>query len=129
MRLCHHVGNILSSNLLLLSGFGMIASTQHSTRVGPFQLCRFWRVFIKLALVQHTDCTCHITQYAGLIIAPVAVLFMVYALFMYKKRTIQILLKQKNVRYDDQRGPVALTVLLIVATLTATIFTAKASMS
>ena len=72
---------------------------------------------------------CHITQYAGLIIAPVAVLFMVYALFMYKKRTIQIMLKQKNVRYDDQRGPVALTVLLIVATLTATVFTAKASMS
>lgn len=29
-------------------------------------------------------------QYAGLIIAPVAVLFMAYALLMYKKRTVQV---------------------------------------
>ena len=29
-------------------------------------------------------------QYAGLVIAPVAVLFMAYALLMYKKRTSQV---------------------------------------
>jgi hypothetical protein len=66
-------------------------------------------------------------QYAGLVISPVAVLFMIYALFMYKMRTIQIMQQRKNVRYDDQRGPVFLVVLLVGALLTAMVFTAKAA--
>lgn len=67
------------------------------------------------------------TQYAGVIIAPVAALFMIYAFYMYKKRTIQILRRSK-VRYDDQRGPVMLVVLLIAATLTAFVITAQAAL-
>ncbi len=66
-------------------------------------------------------------QYAGVIIAPVAALFMIYAFYMYKKRTIQIL-RQDKVRYDDQMGPVALVVILIAATLTAFILTAQAAL-
>ena len=62
-------------------------------------------------------------QYAGIIISPIAILFMVYALFMYKRRTIQIL-RRANVRYDDQRGPVMLVILLIVATLASLVLTA-----
>lgn len=62
-------------------------------------------------------------QYAGVIISPIAILFMLYALFMYKRRTIQIL-RRANVRYDDQSGPVLLVVLLIVATLASLVLTA-----
>lgn len=66
---------------------------------------------------------CVSLQYAGVIISPIAILFMLYALFMYKGRTIQILLRA-NVRYDDQSGPVLLVVLLIAATLASLILTA-----
>eukprot|EP00884_Botryococcus_braunii_P018805 jgi/Botrbrau1/5608/Bobra.97_2s0031.1 len=70
---------------------------------------------------------CRAAKYAGIIIAPVAALFMVYAFYMYKKRTIQILRRSK-VRYDDQRGPIMLVILLIVATLTAFVITAQAAL-
>ena len=66
-------------------------------------------------------------QYAGLAISPVAVLFMIYALFMYKMRTVQIMQQRKNVRYDDQWGPILLVVLLVGALLTAMVFTARAA--
>lgn len=56
--------------------------------------------------------SCYASKLSGAIIAPVALLFMAYALYMYKKRTIQILRKE-TVRYDDQRGPVVLVVILI----------------
>ncbi|KAK2077709.1 hypothetical protein QBZ16_004555 [Prototheca wickerhamii] len=59
---------------------------------------------------------CYASKISGAIIAPVAILFMVYALYMYKKRTIQIM-RRETVRYDDQRGPVALVVILILVTL------------
>ena len=62
-------------------------------------------------------------QYAGIIISPIAILFMVYALFMYKRRTIQILRRSK-VRFDDQQGPVMLVVLLIAAVLASLVLTA-----
>ena len=73
--------------------------------------------------------TAGFVQYAGLALAPVAVLFMIYALYMYKKRTIQIMQQRKSVRYDDQRGPVLLVVILVGATLAAMIITAKAAFS
>ena len=62
-------------------------------------------------------------QYAGVIIAPVAVLFMLYAFFMYRKRTAQILLR-RTVRFDDQLGPLLLVVMLVSATTTALVLTA-----
>lgn len=40
-------------------------------------------------------------------------LLMLYALYMYRKRTAQIL-RRDTVRYDDQRGPVVLVLLLVV---------------
>ena len=66
---------------------------------------------------------CLCMQYAGIIISPIAVLFMLYALFMYKQRTVQIL-RRANVRYDDQRGPVMLVILLMAATLASLVLTA-----
>jgi hypothetical protein len=41
---------------------------------------------------------------------------MAYALFQYKRRSIQILRRQV-VRYDDQAGPVALVLLLVVISI------------
>lgn len=58
------------------------------------------------------DNQCFASKLSGALIAPVALAFMAYALFMYKKRTIQIL-RRETVRYDDQRGPVLLVVILI----------------
>lgn len=60
------------------------------------------------------DSKCIAGKMSGAIIAPVALAFMVYALYMYKKRTIQIL-RRETVRYDDQRGPVVLVVILLLA--------------
>jgi hypothetical protein len=53
------------------------------------------------------DAKCLAGKMSGAIIAPVASHFMGYALYMYKKRTLQIL-RRETVRYDDQRGPVVL---------------------
>lgn len=107
-------------------------------------------------------------QLSGAIIAPVALLFMVYALLMYRKRTYQVgggpgqpagcthgmplrappchhpslfpnplspplllrlpapaprsppqILRRETVRYDDQRGPLVLTVILAACFLLA----------
>ena len=52
---------------------------------------------------------------------------MVYALVMYKRRTVQIL-RRANVRYDDQRGPVMLVILLIGATAASLVLTAYATL-
>lgn len=53
------------------------------------------------------DARCLAGKMSGAIIAPVSLTFMGYALYMYKKRTLQIL-RRETVRYDDQRGPVVL---------------------
>lgn len=55
-------------------------------------------------------------QLSGAILAPVSVLFMLYALVQFKRRTRQIL-TLSTTRYDDQRGPVMLTLLLAAVTL------------
>lgn len=55
-------------------------------------------------------------QISGAIVAPVSILFMVYALYLYQKRTKQ-LLTRSTLRYDDARGPWLLTTLLILVTV------------
>jgi hypothetical protein len=59
-------------------------------------------------------------QISGAIIAPTSVLFMLYALYLFKKRTHQILTRS-TLRYDDQRGPIALTLLLLLVTLVSVV--------
>jgi SPX domain protein involved in polyphosphate accumulation/uncharacterized membrane protein YidH (DUF202 family) len=68
------------------------------------------------------DAKCLAGKLSGAIIAPVALAFMGYALFMYKKRTLQIL-RRETVRYDDQRGPVVLVVILLLAMMISYILT------
>lgn len=55
-------------------------------------------------------------QISGAVIAPVSILFMIYAIYIYHKRTQQ-LLTRSTLRYDDARGPWLLTILLILVTL------------
>lgn len=55
---------------------------------------------------------CNVARISGALIAPMALLLMIYALVMYRKRTIQIL-RRETVRYDDLYGPIILTLLLV----------------
>lgn len=64
-------------------------------------------------------------QVSGAIITPISVLFMVYALYLYNKRNKQ-LLARSTLRYDDQRGPWMLTILLIMSTLIVTVLALQA---
>jgi uncharacterized membrane protein YidH (DUF202 family) len=81
-------------------------------------LCRF----LTRALLH-----CHVlyAQISGAIIAPVSILFMAYALYLYQKRTNQ-LLTRSTLRYDDARGPWLLTTLLIVVTIVVIVLALEA---
>jgi uncharacterized membrane protein YidH (DUF202 family) len=70
---------------------------------------------------------CHCVQISGLCISPVAVLMMAYALFQYKRRSIQILRRQ-TVRYDDQAGPVGLVLLLVIISIVCVALAASTMM-
>ena len=58
------------------------------------------------------------TQVAGMALAPVSMCLMLYALYMYRMRSLRVL-RREAVRYDDQRGPVVLTLLLITVVAVA----------
>lgn len=64
-------------------------------------------------------------QISGAIIAPVSICFMLYALHLFRKRTRQIL-SRSTLRYDDQRGPVLLTLLLVGVTLVCIVLALQA---
>ena len=53
------------------------------------------------------------SRVAGLALAPISILMFVYALFIYRSRTAAIM-RREVARFDDQRGPVFLALLLIV---------------
>ncbi|KAG2491701.1 hypothetical protein HYH03_010068 [Edaphochlamys debaryana] len=69
---------------------------------------------------------CRSSQIAGMAMAPVALAFMLYALYMYKSRSAQIL-RREAVRYDDQRGPVVLTAMLMIVLVIAYVLTIRAA--
>lgn len=56
---------------------------------------------------------CNAGRISGALIAPMALVLMIYALLIYRKRSIQIL-RRETVRYDDPYGPVILTILLVI---------------
>ncbi|CAG9462220.1 unnamed protein product [Pedinophyceae sp. YPF-701] len=75
-----------------------------------------------------TNPACVTSKVSALIIGPVSISFMVYALVMYKLRTRRILRREDNrQRFDDKLGPVVLTLLLIFACVTALILTIVSS--
>lgn len=68
--------------------------------------------------------SCRAAQICGALISPIAVVLMLYALYMYRKRSIQIL-RRETVRFDDQCGPVVITVLLVSVLITAFVISLK----
>lgn len=59
--------------------------------------------------------------------APVAMTFMLYALYMYRKRSSQIL-RRESVRFDDQRGPIIMVAMLVTVLVVAYVLTVQAAM-
>ena len=55
---------------------------------------------------------CIASRVSGALVAPVALAFMAYALYQYRRRTLQIL-RAETVRIDDQRGPALLVAILL----------------
>lgn len=51
-----------------------------------------------------SQCRLHASQVAGIIIAPVAITFMVYSLLVYRRRS-SLIISRQDVRYDDQKVP------------------------
>eukprot|EP01025_Chloroclados_australasicus_P029400 TRINITY_DN2938_c0_g1_i11.p1 TRINITY_DN2938_c0_g1~~TRINITY_DN2938_c0_g1_i11.p1 ORF type:complete len:793 (-),score=44.46 TRINITY_DN2938_c0_g1_i11:198-2576(-) len=61
---------------------------------------------------------CRVGLISGAVIAPVSIMIMGYALFVYRKRTFQML-KRETSRYDDQLGPLLLAIILICVMMLA----------
>ena len=68
----------------------------------------------------------HASAMCGVIIAPIAVVFMIYALWTFIVRAKRIARREPSTRYDDVFGPVALVVILCVVA-TASIALSAAS--
>eukprot|EP00216_Chloropicon_sp_CCMP2111_P003955 CAMPEP_0198241892 /NCGR_PEP_ID=MMETSP1446-20131203/7108_1 /TAXON_ID=1461542 ORGANISM="Unidentified sp, Strain CCMP2111" /NCGR_SAMPLE_ID=MMETSP1446 /ASSEMBLY_ACC=CAM_ASM_001112 /LENGTH=743 /DNA_ID=CAMNT_0043924821 /DNA_START=269 /DNA_END=2503 /DNA_ORIENTATION=+ len=60
----------------------------------------------------------HASQVSGALLAPIGIAFMLYALYMHRMRTMQIL-RRETVRFDDQRGPVLVVSGLAIACVVA----------
>lgn len=76
---------------------------------------------MSLTLLSFSDTTTDGAELAGLVLLPVSIIFMVYALFIFRGRASKIYMREP-MRYDDTRGPTMLVVVLGVAMVLATIF-------
>lgn len=76
---------------------------------------------MSLTLLNFGDSTSNGAELAGLILLPVAILFMVYSLFIFRDRANKIYMREP-MRYDDTRGPTMLVLVLGSALVLATIF-------
>mmetsp|Transcript_36812 Transcript_36812/g.113591 ORF Transcript_36812/g.113591 Transcript_36812/m.113591 type:complete len:188 (-) Transcript_36812:45-608(-) len=74
-----------------------------------------------ITLLNFADVNSDGAELAGLVLLPVAVLFMLYALMTFRARAHFIYMREP-MRYDDTRGPTLLVVVLTVALLLATVF-------
>ena len=61
----------------------------------------------------------------GLALAPVAILFMIYALVTYLVRAKRIARREPSTRYDDVLGPFALVSVLVIVSIASIILVAK----
>jgi uncharacterized membrane protein YidH (DUF202 family) len=76
---------------------------------------------MSLTLLNFSDTNTDGAELAGLILMPVSIIFMVYALIIFRGRASKIYMREP-MRYDDTRGPTLLVVVLGVAVTLATIF-------
>lgn len=76
---------------------------------------------MSLTLLNFSDNTTDGAELAGLVLLPVSLIFMVYALVIFRSRASKIYMREP-MRYDDTRGPTMLVVVLGVAITLATVF-------
>ena len=74
-----------------------------------------------ITLLNFADVNSDGAELAGLVLLPVAVLFMLYALVTFRSRAHFIYMREP-MRYDDTRGPTLLVVVLTIALVLATAF-------
>ena len=79
---------------------------------------------MSVALLGFADATSDGAQLAGIILLPVSILFMMYALAVFRRRAHCIYMREP-IRYDDTRGPTLLVVILAVALLLSTYFSLR----
>eukprot|EP01026_Neomeris_dumetosa_P060545 TRINITY_DN5710_c0_g1_i6.p1 TRINITY_DN5710_c0_g1~~TRINITY_DN5710_c0_g1_i6.p1 ORF type:complete len:510 (-),score=71.74 TRINITY_DN5710_c0_g1_i6:912-2279(-) len=75
----------------------------------------------------HSEIQCKAGLISGAAMAPVGIILIVYALFMYRKRSFQIL-RRDTQRYDDQLGPLVLSLVLISVMMLSYILTLVAAL-
>lgn len=63
------------------------------------------------------------SQIAGAVLAPVAIVFIIYALYTYLWRAQRIARREPSARYDDRYGPAVLVLLLLAVTTTSIVLT------
>ena len=63
------------------------------------------------------------SQLAGAVLAPVAMVFIIYALYTYLWRARRIARREPSARYDDRFGPAVLVLLLLAVTTTSIVLT------
>lgn len=76
---------------------------------------------MSLTLLNFGDGSSNGAELAGLVLLPVAIVFMIYALFIFRDRANKIYMREP-MRYDDTRGPTMLVLVLGSALVLATIF-------
>eukprot|EP01025_Chloroclados_australasicus_P013149 TRINITY_DN16244_c1_g3_i4.p1 TRINITY_DN16244_c1_g3~~TRINITY_DN16244_c1_g3_i4.p1 ORF type:complete len:776 (-),score=44.15 TRINITY_DN16244_c1_g3_i4:1270-3597(-) len=59
-----------------------------------------------------SEIQCEAGLLSGAIMAPAGILVIAYALYMYRRRTFQIL-RREVTKYDDQVGPILITIVLV----------------
>lgn len=74
-----------------------------------------------ITLLNFADVNSDGAELAGLVLLPVAVMFMLYALMTFRARS-QYIYNREPMRYDDTRGPTLLVIVLTVSLLLATGF-------
>lgn len=76
---------------------------------------------MSLTLLNFGDSQTGGAELAGLVLLPVSIAFMIYALIIFRDRAHKIYMREP-MRYDDTRGPTMLVIVLAAALVLATVF-------
>jgi uncharacterized membrane protein YidH (DUF202 family) len=81
---------------------------------------------VSVALLNFADIHNDGAEFAGIVLLPVAIFFMVHALVTFRHRAHCIYMREP-MRYDDTRGPTMLVIVLAAALLLSTYFSLQRS--
>lgn len=77
---------------------------------------------MSLTLLNFADTNSDGAELAGLVLLPVSVAFMLYALYVFRFRAHCIYMREP-MRYDDTKGPTVLVTVLVISLILSTMFT------